>query len=423
MASNALETTSRNTEIAVLRKDLEKMGSQFQAALPKHIPLERFERVVMTAIQNNQDLRTCDRASLFNACIRAAQDGLLPDGREGAIVAYAGKAQWMPMVFGLRKKARNSGEIIDWDCQVVFSNDDFRISLGDHPKIDHDIAIGDRGVPLGAYSIAHLKDGGTSREWMSVSEIEAIRIKSSRAKKGPWHEPEFYTEMMRKTVARRHSKNLPMSSDLDDLIRADDHLYDTAEEVRERRPTFVGALDRLAEAPRTTETINQETGEVTTEEQQGESAAEAAPENGSSASAPTQAEKQPKSSGPQKRGGPKGAPAQQTEANTAAPAADDGDGRPEPPPIGVAQSAPTNGKATAADESQKTAKLPANSDEYIVYARSWFKTARAEELQNRWKSPEEKGIRNKSNIDPDRRDELYAEMLDAQKARIDRGEV
>jgi recombination protein RecT len=34
--------------------------------------------------------------------------------------------------------------------------------------------------------------------------------------------------MAKKTVARRHSKVLPMSTDLDDLIRRDDELYDMA---------------------------------------------------------------------------------------------------------------------------------------------------------------------------------------------------
>uniref|UniRef100_UPI00195373C4 recombinase RecT n=1 Tax=Klebsiella aerogenes TaxID=548 RepID=UPI00195373C4 len=46
--------------------------------------------------------------------------GLLPDGREGAIVEFSGKAQWMPMIGGLRKKVRNSGEIATWEAHVVY---------------------------------------------------------------------------------------------------------------------------------------------------------------------------------------------------------------------------------------------------------------------------------------------------------------
>jgi len=104
-----------NAQIIALRAELGKLHPELAAALPAHIPVERFARIVMTAIMSNLDLVNCDRRSLWNACMRAAQDGLLPDGREGVIVPFkiVGRkmAQWMPMISGLRKRARQSGEI------------------------------------------------------------------------------------------------------------------------------------------------------------------------------------------------------------------------------------------------------------------------------------------------------------------------
>lgn len=217
-----------------LRVDLDRMADQFHAALPAHIPVKRFVRTVLTALQNDPDLTKCDRKSLWNACMRAAQDGLLPDGREGAIVAFRDKsghqiAQWMPMIGGLRKKAQNSGEIISWDVQAVFENDDFDYELGDQPFIHHKPTLAaERGPLIAVYSIVALKGGDKSREVMSVHEVEEIR-KKSRAKGGPWSDPTFYPEMAKKTVARRHAKRLPMSSDLDDFIRRDDHLYEVGD--------------------------------------------------------------------------------------------------------------------------------------------------------------------------------------------------
>ena len=35
-----------------------------------------------------------------------------------------------------------------------------------------------------------------------------------------------FDEAAKKTLARRHAKVLPMSTDLDDLLRRDDELYD-----------------------------------------------------------------------------------------------------------------------------------------------------------------------------------------------------
>jgi recombination protein RecT len=100
-----------------------------------------------------------------------------------------------------------------------------------------------------------LKDGSKSREVMSIEEVEGVRGKS-QALNGPWKDPVFYPEMVRKTVARRHSKVLPMSSDLDDLIRRDDALYDLAgarDEAAARnggRPqSLATSLDNLAKLP------------------------------------------------------------------------------------------------------------------------------------------------------------------------------
>lgn len=79
---------------------------EFAPALPSHITPERFQRVVVTAVNLNPDLLRANRLSLLNACAKAASDGLLPDGREGALVIFGKDAVWMPMVSGIIKKAR-----------------------------------------------------------------------------------------------------------------------------------------------------------------------------------------------------------------------------------------------------------------------------------------------------------------------------
>ena len=94
-----------------VRNAIEKMAPQFKAALPAHVSVEKFVRVTLTAVQNNPSLLNLNRSSLFMACLRAAQDGLLPDGRQGAIVGFRDQAQWMPMVAGLMVLARNSGQV------------------------------------------------------------------------------------------------------------------------------------------------------------------------------------------------------------------------------------------------------------------------------------------------------------------------
>lgn len=226
-----------------LGEEIEARTEQFAASLPAHIPVERFKKVLIVAVNSNPALVKADRRTFFNSALKAANDGLLPDGREGALVIYKTKSkeggqekwieavQWMPMIGGIRKKVRNSGEIETWNAYVVHEKDSFTYELGLEPTLTHKPALsGPRGKAIGAYSVAKLKSGEITFEFMTADEIWAVWQKASKNKDkdgkpaGPWRD--YEGEMFRKTVARRHSKVLPMSTDLDDLIRRDDDLYD-----------------------------------------------------------------------------------------------------------------------------------------------------------------------------------------------------
>lgn len=211
------------SNIDQIRTQLTAMQPQFAMALPKHVNPEKFIRVVMTAIQTTPSLLEADRRTLFGAAMRASQMGLLPDGREGAIVTFKNQAQFMPMVAGIMKMVRNSGEISTWSVQAVYDNDSFDFALGDDEHITHKPALSNRGKIIAVYSIVTMKDGEKSREVMSVEDVEAIRKRSRSGQAGPWVSD--FSEMAKKTVVRRHSKRLPMSTDLDDALRSDDELF------------------------------------------------------------------------------------------------------------------------------------------------------------------------------------------------------
>lgn len=238
-------------------QQLELYAPQIAAVLPSHITPEKFRRVVLTAINLNPDLLRADRRSLFNACVRAANDGLLPDGKEGALVVFntavrrkdangrtvetwEKRVQWMPMYQGLIKRARNTGELASIAAHVVYERDRFAYVLGDEERILHEPYIGaDRGRPVGAYAIAHLKDGTIQREFVPVAEIEAMRA-TSRAPDSPaWGN--WWSEMARKCAIRRLAKYLPASSELDRALDADETLQPADTEAPPRlvppRPT------------------------------------------------------------------------------------------------------------------------------------------------------------------------------------------
>ena len=187
--------------VAQLRADLQNMQPQFQAALPAHVKPEKFVRVAMTALQTNPGLQNADRASLFGSFTRAAQMGLLPDGREGAVVMYGDKAQFMPMIGGVLKLARNSGDLSSLDALVVRKNDKFTYRPGiDQVPMHEPDWFGDRGEVIGVYAVAKTKDGAAYVEIMSKSDVEKVRQVSRAKGTGPW--VQWWDEMARKTVLR-----------------------------------------------------------------------------------------------------------------------------------------------------------------------------------------------------------------------------
>jgi len=219
-----MSETTALTPIAAMRNTLTKMSDDFRSALPPQIPVEKFIRTTLTAIQMQPDLLDTDRRSLLGSCMKAAQDGLMCDGREAALVIFrtkeGPKTQYMPMVGGILKKIRNSGELASISANVVYERDSFTYELGDYERIEHKPYLGaDRGQAIAVYAIARTKDGAVYREVMSVADVEKVRASSRAANSGPW--TQWWDEMARKTVIRRIAKRLPSSADVDAVLDAD----------------------------------------------------------------------------------------------------------------------------------------------------------------------------------------------------------
>ena len=236
------------------RKELENMRPEWQALFPTIQALDRFKRVVATAVGNNPELLMADRRSLWSSATMAAQDGLCPDGREGAMVIYnvnlarPGQkddwrkvVRWMPMIAGILKKVRASGEILEIAVRVVRDRDQFDYQLGDQERIVHKPELeDDPGQLRFVYSIVKTKDGGVYREVMSRKQIDKVRA-SSRAKKGPWSE--WYDEMAQKTCLRKQSKILPMGDALEEMFQREE-----AQSVEDQIAAPVIALPRKTSA-------------------------------------------------------------------------------------------------------------------------------------------------------------------------------
>lgn len=211
--------------LAIIKTDIAKMQGEFGKALPSYIPAERFVRTAQTAVAFTRNIdRVTDTKSLLAEVTKAAQDGLVLDGREAALVIDSqGRAQYRPMMRGLLKLAHNSGALKGLVVEIARKGDTFKhrptnlVEPVIH-EIDHE---GERGEPFVVYAVASLEHGGIIHEVMNVADINRIRdrsdgyraFKAGKIKATPWSTD--WAEMARKTVFRRISKYLPSSSDRD----------------------------------------------------------------------------------------------------------------------------------------------------------------------------------------------------------------
>ncbi|AEZ50827.1 RecT [Burkholderia phage DC1] len=211
---------------------------EIEKALPPDIDVDRFIRTVLTSVQMNPDLLYANRQSLMNACMRAAQDGLFPDGREAVLNVYNTKVevqegnrkverwipmvQYLPMVRGIIKVMRNSGEVVSIDAAAVYEKDHFKFVRGDDPRIEHEPYDGpdDPGQVKAAYMIVKLASGEVQREVMYRRDIEKVKSKSKQPNGLMWGT--FYDQAAIKSVIKRGSKLLPTSSErLERVIQHD----------------------------------------------------------------------------------------------------------------------------------------------------------------------------------------------------------
>ncbi|MBA1159349.1 recombinase RecT [Microvirga mediterraneensis] len=240
MAGTAVATTKPVNPVVAL---IEKRKSDIAALLPMAVPSERFIKTFKATIQRQPELLDCDPQSVLDSVTKAAQDGLIIDGREAAIVKfnstkkvrnehgqYVDKivktAQYIPMRNGLIKRIRNTGEVSTLDQTIVYQQEldegRFEWQAGDDGFIRHNpIYDRDPGKPVLVYSIARLRDGSISRCVMRKDQVLKIKARSRSSNSGPWVTDE--EEMWKKTCLRRHSKDLPMDADLRRIFDSEDY--------------------------------------------------------------------------------------------------------------------------------------------------------------------------------------------------------
>lgn len=209
---------------------IEKMEGQFEVALKgsaNPIPADRFIRCLRTTINSNPDLQSLERQSVMTAIMKAAQDGLVIDGKESAILPFKGKATYVPMAEGLKKLMRKHSNFADLDYDIVYQKEvdtgRFKYVKGNEKDFRHEpIMFGEKGDPVGAYAYVKTRDGDIFLAVMDKDDIEKRLAKGMQSQM----KKEFWKEFWHKTVIRALYKKAPNSGDeagyLDGVFRADE---------------------------------------------------------------------------------------------------------------------------------------------------------------------------------------------------------
>lgn len=187
--------------------------SKLVQALPPDISVDRFTRALLTAWQINPDILGCESNSVYMSVLTAAQQGLMPDGREGAIVKFGERAQFMPMVAGVIKRFAQAGVMIYADS--VYSGDTWRNwndEKGQH-VLHEKGGFGNRGEWIGCYAVA-VVDGQTYIEVADIPELKKIQAASRSGNGGPWKQwPE---RMGQKSMLHRLGRRVPLPVNMDE---------------------------------------------------------------------------------------------------------------------------------------------------------------------------------------------------------------
>lgn len=212
------------TPIAVFQATLTSadVKAQIKRMLPPDITIDKFTETTLAAVQNNPGILDCEKNSLYTAVLRCAQDGLLPDGRQAAIVSfnskvpgtnqYVKKAQAMPMVGGIVHMFGKAGikayaaSVFEYD-KIRLWNDDSGQHIEHEPK-----TFGERGPRIGVYAVARDKHGNV---WIEAANMEDIKVFTRATKQkndkgeliGPWRDTP--DRMEQKSVLHRLAKRIP----------------------------------------------------------------------------------------------------------------------------------------------------------------------------------------------------------------------
>lgn len=208
---------------------LKSMEGEIKNALPAYLPVEKFIRTALTAINSNPKLANCTQESLLAAIMNSAQLGLefnTPLG-EAYLIPYENKKKGITTVNfqigyrGLLKLAYNTGQFKRITAREVRANEAFDFDYGTGEITHKPCLTGDSGDVIGYYAIYQTKDGGQDVFYMSKDDARNYGIKFSKSfnySDSPWQTN--FDAMAKKSALIQVLKYAPKAIESQALVQA-----------------------------------------------------------------------------------------------------------------------------------------------------------------------------------------------------------
>lgn len=176
-----------------------KREDQMRALLPANIKPDSFRHQVVLMMNEAPYLQNCSLGSVYGSVLAMMKLGLLPGNHLGQayIVPYKGKAQLQIGYRGYITLARRSSHIADIYAELVYTGEEFNVSLGTDRAISHvpnyDLRD-DENALTHAYAVAIYKDKEVkpafvvltrkqleARKQMAIGKLKGYQLDNS-----PW---------------------------------------------------------------------------------------------------------------------------------------------------------------------------------------------------------------------------------------------
>ena len=184
--------------------------------------------------KNGAKLAACTLPSFYNAIMKSARSGIVPDGVNGYLIPYGNECTLQFSYRGLCDMAIRERIATRFKADVVYSNDEFE---WENAELKKHIPAGwdedERGRIVGVWVGACIDDGTWVYERMSYKEIELVRSKSQN-KNGVW--ATWWGEMAKKACLKRLFKKMRNTPSMQEAVNVDNESFKFNENIIDAAP-------------------------------------------------------------------------------------------------------------------------------------------------------------------------------------------